>query len=243
MKTPLIYPSFEKELDFPERLQQVIEEFGSRYALSKASGIAVSTLQAYEAGSKPGLDALVTLARTGNLSIEWLLTGKGKIRASGMVSGNSYADVVMVDQYKYGAAINTELIIGQIPFSRYFLERKLQLDAPRHRSLLAIESEQNLGGIRRGDLVLIDRTQTALRDDGMYLLNVPGMVLKGVSVFPNGWVVVTGPQIEFEDQRSLKVIPISLKMRRRELLGDGKLIASKVIGRAVLVSRPMHGLG
>jgi hypothetical protein len=243
MKTPPIDQNFEKESDFPQRLQQVIKEFGSRYALSKASGIAVSTLQAYEAGSKPGLDALVTLARTGNLSIEWLVTGKGEIRASGMVAGNSFADVVLVDQHQYGAAISMELIVGQIPFSRHFLEHKLKLDAPRHQSLLTIESGQNLGGIRRGDLVLIDRTQTALRDDGMYLLNLPGMVLKGISVFPNGWILLTGPQIEFEDQRSSKVIPISLKMRRRELLGDGKLIASKVIGRAVLVSRPMHGLG
>jgi hypothetical protein len=34
------------ESDFPRRLQELIKEFRSRYALSKASGIAISTLQA-----------------------------------------------------------------------------------------------------------------------------------------------------------------------------------------------------
>jgi hypothetical protein len=41
----------DSEAHFSPRLEELVAEFGSRYALSKASGIAVSTLQAYEAGS------------------------------------------------------------------------------------------------------------------------------------------------------------------------------------------------
>ncbi len=41
----------DSESHFSPRLQELVAEFGSRYALSKAGGIAVSTLQAYEAGS------------------------------------------------------------------------------------------------------------------------------------------------------------------------------------------------
>src|ERR1700722_3405779 len=113
--------------DFQRRLLEVIAEFGSRNALSKASGIAISTLQAYEAGSKPGLDALVTLARIGNLSFEWLLTGKGEIRPTGMPPGASLSKVVMVDQYQTGTAISMEVIVGHIPFGRDLLEKKLGL--------------------------------------------------------------------------------------------------------------------
>src|SRR6266481_9764960 len=91
---------------FPERLQELIAEFGSRYALSKASTIAISTLQAYEAGSKPGLNALVSLARTGNVSLDWLLTGKGEKRPTGMLPGSLLADVIMVDQYQPGTSLN-----------------------------------------------------------------------------------------------------------------------------------------
>src|SRR6267378_2046728 len=103
-------PDRDPESDFPRRLQELTEEFRSRYALSKASGIAVSTLQAYEAGSKPGLDALVFLARTGNVSLDWLLTGKGEKRPTGILPGAQLADVIMVDQYQPGTAISMEMI-------------------------------------------------------------------------------------------------------------------------------------
>ena len=50
-----------EEENFSERLAQIIAEYGSRYALAKASGIPMSTLQTYTLGSKPGIDALTTL--------------------------------------------------------------------------------------------------------------------------------------------------------------------------------------
>jgi hypothetical protein len=222
--------------DFPQRLQEVITEFGSRNALSKASGIAISTLQAYEAGSKPGLDALVTLARIGNLSFEWLLTGKGKIRPSGMPSGASLSDVVMVDQYQPGTAISMEVIVGHIPFGRESLEKKLGLTEPTRETLLVIEAEQNLAGIQRGDLVLVDRQQTNLTKDGIYLLNDPGLAFKEISIFPNDCVLMTGSGTEWKPEKSVKQVRASLKMRRSKLLGDGRFRTSKVIGRAVSIA-------
>jgi transcriptional regulator with XRE-family HTH domain len=223
------------ESDFPRRLQELTEEFRSRYALSKASGIAVSTLQAYEAGSKPGLDALVSLARTGNVSLDWLLTGKGEKRPTGILPGAQLADVIMVDQYQPGTAISMEMIVGQIPFSRHFLEHKLHLKDPTHRTLLAIEATQNLAGIQRGDLALVDRKQTGLIEDGIHLLNLPGLVLKEISIFPNGWLLVTGSEIASMPNGSEKPRRNSLKMRRSGLEGDGHS-TSKVIGRAVSIA-------
>src|ERR1700752_1311165 len=105
------------EPDFLKRLQELTGEFGSRYALAKASGIPVSTLQGYEAGSKPGLDALVILARTGNVSLDWLLTGRGSKRPTGMLPGALLADVVMVDLYQAGTTLSAEMVVGQIPLS------------------------------------------------------------------------------------------------------------------------------
>jgi transcriptional regulator with XRE-family HTH domain len=227
------------ESDFPRRLQELTEEFRSRYALSKASGIAVSTLQAYEAGSKPGLDALVALARTANVSLDWLLTGQGEKRPTGILPGVELTDVIMVDQYQPGTSIIMEMIVGRIPFSRHLLERKRGLEDPSHRTLLAIEATQNLAGIQRGDLVLIDRKQTGLIEDGVYLLNLPALVLKEISVFPNAWVLVTGSETEAEAKGSEKPSRRSLKMRRGELLGDGQFSRSKVVGRAILVFRTL----
>jgi hypothetical protein len=127
--------------------------------------------------------------------------------------------------------------ISQIPFSRPFLEKRLGLREPTSETLLAIEASQNLGGIKRGDLVLVDRKQSGLIEDGVYLLNLPGLVLKEISVFPNNSVLVTAPDTESETKGSTKPIRKSLKMRRSELLGDGGFSTSKVVGRAVSIDR------
>ena len=81
--------------DFAKRLGRLIKEFGSRYALANASGIPQSTLQGYEAGSKPGMDALTRLARVGNVDLNWLLNGAGEMRPAGEETKDHYRYVVM----------------------------------------------------------------------------------------------------------------------------------------------------
>ena len=115
------------------------------------------------------------------------------------------------------------------------LENTLGTKGFSEKTLLAIEAKQNLHGIRQGDLVLIDRTQTSLLEDGVYLLDLPGLVLKEISVFPNEWVLLTGSETGSRAKKSAKPVQRSLKMRRGELLGDGRYSTSKVIGRAVMV--------
>ena len=77
---------------FAARLSQIIAEFGSRYALAKASGIPATTLQKYALGSKPGMDSLVVLARVANVDLNWLLTGQGPMRGAGQLPGATLAD-------------------------------------------------------------------------------------------------------------------------------------------------------
>ena len=225
------------ESDFPSRLQELIVEFGSRSALSRASGIAISTLQAYETHSKPGLEALLALARAGNVSLDWLLTGQGEKRPRGLSPGALLADVIMVDQYQPGTPFNIPHIVGRIPFSRHMLEKGLGLHKPSNETLLAIQATNKLAAIERDDNVLVDRTQCRLAEDGIYLLNLPSLVLKAVSVFPNGSVLVGGLATEPVGRGSPSRLPASLKMRRAELIGDSPHSASKVIGRAVWVGR------
>ncbi len=86
------------------------------------------------------------------------------------------------------------MIIGRIPFSRHVLENKIGLQEPTHDTLIAIEATHNLSGIQRGDLVLIDRKQIGLIDDGLYLVKSPGLALREISVFPGEWVMVTAAE-------------------------------------------------
>jgi len=228
---------------FAARLAQIIAEYGSRYALAKASGIPVTTLQKYTLGSKPGMDALVTLGRVANVNLDWLLTGQGQMRGAGQPSGAALADVVMVDQYDPKSSLAIPVLVNQLPMSRNYLERKLQLGDPSPQSLLAIESVWGLFEVSHGDLLLIDRTQAGLTVDGLYLLDLPGFSLRGVFNRPQGMLNIVEPRLirgsisTPPDRGSGQTANYTYQVDRRELLGDGRRVTSKVVGRAVWVGR------
>jgi hypothetical protein len=228
------------EESFSERLLLLTKEFGSRYALAKSSGIPSSTLQGYAAGAKPGMDALLTLARVGNVDLNWLLTGKGEMRPMGLQSGALLKDVMLVDQYELGTALSMQAIIGQVPVSRHLLETRLHLDEPSQTTLLAVEAASNLLTIRRGDLVLVDRKQANLARDGVYLMDFPGLELRGIFRRPDDKVDIISPQhglIRSRQERhnASTRMPGSLAMSMGELLGIGR--RRQIIGRAVRIGR------
>ena len=232
------------EHTFTKRLQLLIQEFGSRYALAKSSGIPSSTLQAYEAGSLPGMHALLALAQVGNVDLNWLMTGNGEMRPVGLLPGAFLKDIVTVDQYELGTALSMQSIVGHIPFSRDLLEGKLRLQEPANATLLAVEAGSDLLGIGRGDLVLIDRKQASLGRDGVYLLDFPALELRGVFRRAGDKVDVVDPEHDKtrsgqEHRGGLKRIPASREMSLTELLGGGRHSVSKVVGRAVWVGRAL----
>jgi Bacteriophage CI repressor helix-turn-helix domain len=228
---------------FADRLAQIIAEYGSRYALAQASGIPVTTLQKYTLGSKPGMDALVTLGRVANVNLHWLLTGQGQMRGAGQLPGAALADVVMVDQYDPKSSLAMPVLVNQFPLSRNYLERNLQLSDPSPQSLLAIESVGSLFEVSRGDLLLIDRTQAGLTCDGVYLLDLPGFSLRGVFNRPQGMLRIIEPRLKRDaistppDRGSGQSVYYNYQVDRRELLGDGRRVNNKVVGRAVWVGR------
>jgi len=228
---------------FPERLRQVIAEFGSRNALAKSSRIPASTLQSYEAGSKPGIDALTTLARVANVSLDWLATGQGEMRPPGLISGASLADFVVVDQYQIGTALSMAVVIRQIPFSRHYLQLELGLKDLNHETLLMVEADLNLVEISRGDLVLVSRDENHLARDGIYLLDLPGIVLRAITrSVGNKFRVMaaenaTGTLLGGGHHPGRSATTHFEELSRRELLGDGRFQRSKVVGRAVWIGR------
>lgn len=228
---------------FAARLAQIIAEYGSRSALAKASGIPATTLQKYTSGAKPGMDALVTLARSANVDLDWLLTGQGQLRGAGQLPGAALADVVMVDQYDPKSSLAMPVLVNQLPLSRNYLERNLHLSDSSPQSLLAIESVWSLLEVSRGDLLLIDRKQIGLTLDGLYLLDLPGFALRGVFNRPQGMLSIIEPRLiqapssTPPDPGSEQSAHYTYRVARRALLGDGRRLTSKVVGRAVWLSR------
>lgn len=186
------------EQTFSERIEILVHEFGTRYRLAKASGVPQSTLQQYAHGRTdhpPRADILLNLARAGNVSLEWLMTGKGEMRPAGLMPGAAFADVVMVELRDPAAALSMAQILGFVPFSRFLLESRLGLED--HERLMTIEADQDLPPlIRRSDLLLIDRTaeNRLPRRDGVYVLSVArGLAVRQVTATLNHRFLVSSP--------------------------------------------------
>ena len=176
---------------FAERFAILERGFGSRYRLSKASGVPESTLQVYsrpEAELPPRADILLKLARAANVSLEWLATGKGKMRPEGLIPGERLADVVMVEMRDPRAALVMEEIVAYLPFSRDWLEHRLGL-SDQDRLMLLEADEELPPAIGRGDLLLVDTSRKGKLParDAIYLVSVSrGLAIKRIQVRING---------------------------------------------------------
>ena len=190
-----------KRQSFAVRFALLVKEFGSRYRLAKASGVPESTLQQYaDQNLPPRSDILIKLARAANVSVEWLATGQGEMRAAGLLPGATFADVVMVELRDIHAALGMEQIRAFLPLSRWWLERRLGISDPKE--LMWIEADQELPPeIRKMDLLLVDRSASNKlpRGEGFYVFSVPtGLAVRRVEVALKRGFVVTGPGISEE---------------------------------------------
>jgi transcriptional regulator with XRE-family HTH domain len=192
-----------KRGSFATRFALLVKEFGSRYRLAKASGVSESTLQQYaqqSADLPPRADILIALAHAANVSVEWLATGQGKMRADGQLPGATFADVAMVELRDINAALHMEQVRAFLPLSRWWLEHSLGISEPKE--LMLIEADQDLPPeVRKMDLLLVDRSagNRLPRGEGLYVFSVPtGLAVRRVEVGLKRGFVVTGPGISEE---------------------------------------------
>ena len=66
----------------PERLAQV-RGLRSQRQFARDLGVFQQNVNRYESGTTPHTDFLITLALKENVSVDWLLLGKGKMRRGG----------------------------------------------------------------------------------------------------------------------------------------------------------------
>lgn len=63
------------EQDFIHRIQELIEREGGQQALSRKTGMSIGAIQRYLKGGEPTRTALMKLAETCSIPIEWLIYG------------------------------------------------------------------------------------------------------------------------------------------------------------------------
>lgn len=152
-----------KYTDFSERLRIALED-RSAYSLSKSLNVSTSTAEKWLKGtSEPGLSNLCALAKNLGVSIQWLATGEGPMRAhprshpaAGAVSG--ILDVSLLARLTDGIVQLHREFGQEFPIPTAVEEAVLL-----HDEIAAAVEPRDVGGRTGAMLYALSRLRTALR--------------------------------------------------------------------------------
>lgn len=172
----------ESILQFSERLKSIVP-VGSGREFAKRAGIGYSTVHNYLQGvSSPTLENLVSLAKAGNVSVEWLATGE-EFRA---------AALAVAQEEENGRVLKIPFIDSD---EFLFLDSKafptLQENAGRLVALL-VDSDVMVPTFGVGSVLVIDQGQKELRDSKVVVMRKAGSYLyKRVQIVSEGYCLLS----------------------------------------------------
>ncbi|KNC89931.1 repressor [Trabulsiella odontotermitis] len=216
-----MHPSKTDELgrdDFHSRLREVLSKFKSTNAFATASGVSPSGLNRLLDGGYPTLPILISLAKAGGVSVEWLATGNVSSEAEKrkdivVASGSTVVDVqgnevdlnefVFVPRYNvnasagYGAWNDDETPMFTVSFRRYWVTNHLKAD-PSNLSVISVYGDSMEGVLNDKDIILVNHSDRDPRE-GIYVLRVDGQLLvKRVQRLPGAQLRVTSTNPAYE---------------------------------------------
>ncbi|MEO0356476.1 MAG: S24 family peptidase [Cyanobacteria bacterium P01_A01_bin.3] len=145
---------------FPERLREVVGDQSIR-GFARECGFSDTVLRQYLNGqSEPTRPALLAIARTAQVSLEWLASGEASSRGSNDSLDEKYT-------YKRPLAFETEWLASQ--FSKSF----------DHLLLTTVKDGSMEPTLAEGDLILVDTTDRDLEaiEHGIYLVKLEDRIL------------------------------------------------------------------
>lgn len=202
----------ESILQFSERLKSIVPA-GSGREFAKRAGIGYSTVHNYLQGvSSPTLENLVSLAKAGNVSVEWLATGEEFKGAA----------LAVAQEAENGRVLKIPFI-GNDEF--LFLDSKafptLQENAGRLAALL-VDSDVMVPTFGVGSVLVIDQGQKELRDSKVVVMRKAGSYLyKRVQIVSEGYSLTS-------DNKKYNEVTVT----------DESLCSFEVVGIGVLVLNP-----
>lgn len=185
--------------------------------ISSQLGIPFSTYQKYEMDNRrPGVDALEAFAKAG-ININWLVTGEGSMQLESMETpaqavnehsakymhngaGNEFALIPFYDveaSAGHGALVDQELQISQMAFRKDWLKFKgLQ---PSKCALIKAKGDSMEPTIYDGDLLLIDTSINAIKDDSIYIVQTDNhLIVKRIQQDWDGSLIVISDNPRYE---------------------------------------------
>lgn len=162
-------------------------------------------MRKYLAGSMPGADKLVLIARANQITIEWLATGEGPMRRGHHHVGEELVgDYVAIPLYEVraaagaGALVEHENVVDVLHFKESWVRQELRA-SPSDLYLIHVDGESMEPTLRPGDVILVDRRDTGPARDGIYVLRMDGALLvKRLQRLPGGNLKVSSDNPAYE---------------------------------------------
>ncbi|HCA27793.1 MAG TPA: hypothetical protein DEP05_09205 [Betaproteobacteria bacterium] len=202
-----------------DRIKQVIGE-GSVSAFARKAGIYESLLRQYVAGSMPGADKLVAIARAAHVNLEWLATGEGpmdapprptlKVRESaadyhGVETGAPAGYVVAAQPRVIDRSGEKDTLVGgqaldYLAFKADWVRTELGAD-PERLALVRAVGDAMAPTLSAGDLLLLDYSFDRIKQDAIYAIAVDGALqIKRIQRLLDGALLIKSDNPVYQEQ-------------------------------------------
>ncbi|MDA8428152.1 MAG: helix-turn-helix domain-containing protein [Geobacteraceae bacterium] len=186
-----------------KNIQMVIENIGNRIRTVRESqklsqeafagrmNVTPATINRYEKGHRvPDADFLNRLVIQFSCDAKWLLTGveSDTLPVAGDHSANYAAkddvekDYVLVPRYDVrasaggGALVHSEQIVDYLAFRNEWVTHSLGVPK-EYLALISVQGDSMEPTLSNNDLILIDRRETSVNDNSIYVLSFDGSLL------------------------------------------------------------------
>jgi phage repressor protein C with HTH and peptisase S24 domain len=191
---------------FRSRLTQVIHSFGSVVALATAVGVSDNAIYKWLAGrGQPSVANLVSLARAGRVSVEWLATGVEPAQgAQAMKRAVGHGDFIFMPRNRMrfssgrGGVLRSEQVVDSIAFRAAWVKRVLNAES-RDLILIQVVGDSMAPTIEDSDLIVANLAEPRFRQDGIYLLrHDSGLTVKRIQRRPDGKLLMRSDNPKYE---------------------------------------------
>ncbi|HDL7098824.1 TPA: LexA family transcriptional regulator [Yersinia enterocolitica] len=203
----------ESIVQFSERLKSIVPS-GSGREFAKRAGIGYSTVHNYlQAVSSPTLENLVLLAKAGDVSVEWLATGKEFRDVTIKAAHESYNERVCKIPF-YGAS--EFLFIDAEVFS-------FSLTKTEHLTALRVDTDVMEPTFTVGSVVVIDQSQKYLKESKVFVMR------KGSSyLYKRVQIVSDGYSLNSDNERYNEIVVTEKSLSGFDILGEVVLVLNYI---------------
>lgn len=167
----------ESDPAFIERLRLIAAKVGSVNALARASGLSQGGLQRYMKGGEPTRPNLISLAKAGDVSLHWLMTGEEPAGTQAAGEDDVYAYIPLYDarvSQGHGAWNDGIKVLTKLAFTRYSL-RKKGLE-PSKLAAVRVDGDSNEPILCDGDTVMVDLSRNVLQGEAFYVIRIDDLL-------------------------------------------------------------------